>query len=131
MLLVETIIKKTKNKGIGLFANEFIAKGKIFWIYDDDFVKTWTLQEVEKMYELQRKFMYKYASVMNDLWYLCLDDCRFINHSNRPNTDVVDRQGSACVALRDIRKGVEITCDYRKICNLVRDRPSFFLRFSK
>ena len=45
--------------------------------------------------------------------YMCVDNARFINHSDTPNTKNV---GDDCAVTRDIQEGEELTCDYRTIC---------------
>ena len=45
-----------------------------------------------------------------NLYWLNLDDTRFINHSENPN---IETAGDADVALSDIEKGEEILIDYR------------------
>jgi len=44
---------------------------------------------------------------------MCVDNARFINHSDTPNTG---NDGYDCPVLRDIQKDEELTCDYREIC---------------
>jgi SET domain-containing protein len=47
---------------------------------------------------------------------LCIDNARFMNHADEPNTAGVHTAGAIDgydVATRDISKGEELTCDYR------------------
>ena len=44
---------------------------------------------------------------------VCLDDARFINHADAPNTADTEE---TTTALRDLAAGEEITSDYRSFC---------------
>ena len=64
--------------------------------------------------ELQR---YLYLDERSEKYIFCLDNARFMNHSEKPNTESVfpasDHFGHD-VASRDIAAGEELTCDYRE-----------------
>jgi hypothetical protein len=114
MIVIKTHIKETENKGIGLFASEFIPKETIWWKETPEFYKVITPEEYNSYTELQKEFCQTYTTVQKDgTRYLCVDNARFCNHSDAPNTGNI---GIDCWALRDIQKDEEITCDYREIC---------------
>ena len=46
-------------------------------------------------------------------WVVCIDDGRFINHADLPNTR---DDAETTVALCDLQPGTEITSDYRSFC---------------
>jgi len=110
MLLIETFLKETKEKGIGIFTNQDILKGDKIWYHDDFFVKTFTKNDIFWMNDISKSFIEKYAwSVDNETYYMSLDNERFINHSFNPN---VEEDGLFMVAIKNIKKGEELTCDY-------------------
>lgn len=114
MLLVKTFIKRAGHKGLGLFAREFIPKLAICWVHDPIFVKLITWKRYEKFSDVQKEFMHCYGTIRNGVWHLCIDDARFTNHSDNPNTA---EDGSKSYAIKNIKKGDEITCNYRDICD--------------
>jgi hypothetical protein len=113
MMTIETVVKEADGKGLGLFAVSPIKKGDIVWQYDEDFCKTFTQEQVEKMAAVQKAFVEKYAYVVpgnEGVWELDLDNGRFMNHSDEPNTAYDEQKGWAKC---NISAGEEITCDYR------------------
>jgi hypothetical protein len=113
MMTIETVIREAAGKGLGIFTVSFVKKGEIVWQYDENFCKTFTREQVEEMSPVQKSFIQKYAYVVpgnEGIWELDLDNGRFMNHSDNPNTEYDDQQGWA---IRDILAGEEITCDYR------------------
>src|ERR1017187_3300724 len=105
MIIVKTKLKETKNKGIGLFADQFIPKGEMGWKESVSFDKVISLNEYNSYSELQKDFYKTYCFVKKDgTLYMCADNARFINHSNTPNTGNI---GDDCLVLRDIQKDEE------------------------
>ncbi|MEK6917736.1 MAG: SET domain-containing protein [Nanoarchaeota archaeon] len=112
MLLVKTYLGKSKIHGLGLFAGEFIPKGKLVWefvpgfdfmIKDKDFKK---LPDVAKSFVLHFGYYEKNEKrhVINP------DNARFFNHSKNPN--VIDLTKTKSIAKRNIKKDEELTCNY-------------------
>lgn len=120
MLLVKTTIGKSSIHGIGLFADEFIKKGTIIWKFVPGFDLKFLDDEFKKMPEIAIDFIkkYEYLSKKSGLHILCMDNARFYNHSDNPNTtgiDIEDTEGEgADIAIRDIYPNEEITYDYIK-----------------
>lgn len=113
MLRVKTIVQPSPISGLGLFAAEPIKKGQQTWVFDDGLDIALPATILETLSELHRSFLLKYGFFSSDgaTLFQCLDDLRFINHSQGPNI------GSTLfedIALRDIDAGEELTCDYRK-----------------
>lgn len=115
MLLVKTRIGPSAIHGIGLFAAEFIPAGTHIWIFHDKFDQKYEKSVVDSLPGPCREQVYRYAYVnpRSGLWVLCMDDARYFNHSDDPNTTEVDdgREGIT-VASRDIKEGEEITYNY-------------------
>ena len=123
MTVVKTYLKETKDKGIGLFARESLSKGTIWWKEALDFDKIITADEYFVVHGIQLEFYNTYMFVKSDgTMYMCLDNARFINHSDNPNTI---NSGDDCITSRDIKQDEELTCDYREICDWCKDDLKF------
>ncbi|MEH2079969.1 MAG: SET domain-containing protein-lysine N-methyltransferase [Nostoc sp.] len=112
MLLVKTQIGLSEIHGIGLFAAQFIAKGTVTWQYHPDFDSAYSESDILRMPEPAREQFLKYAYYDKELelYILCSDDQRFINHEpDFPNIISTPRQD---VTARDIVPGEELLCDY-------------------
>lgn len=119
MLLVKTTIGPSILHGVGLFADQFIAKGAIIWRFVENFDLRFTKVELESSPEHAKEFLLRYAYLSHDTGYyvLCVDDARFYNHSDTPNTAGIDLDDTCNeggdIATKDIRAGEEITCNYK------------------
>jgi SET domain-containing protein len=117
MLLVKTVIKPSSIEGVGVFADEFIAKGTTTWEFDPSFDRIFSKEEFAAFPDYIQKFLqtYAYQSKITGGYVLDSDNGRFTNHSDTPNLGKVPVEGKEAytVALRDIRKGEELTLDYR------------------
>jgi uncharacterized protein len=112
MLRVKTVIGKSAIHGIGLFANQPVAKGEITWEYDPEFDTAFTEEQIARMPPPARDLFEKYAyyDKLLDKHILCADDQRFINHSSiHFNIRSTPRRDIAC---RKIDVGEELTCNY-------------------
>lgn len=113
MLLVKTKILASEINGIGLFADQFIEKGTIIF-QEDEYTITVQQNEFENLPEIQKQFFEHYGYKQSGVYKCSIDDDRFMNHSNCPNTDD-GFYPDKTIAARDIERGEEITCDYRVI----------------
>jgi len=101
----DVIIKSTKNKGRGLFALRYFKKGELIFSYKKGKVVTkkglskLTKWESDHLDELDR----------NRFEVMEKPAC-FVNHSCDPNTI---SKGRSYFTLKPIKKGEEITVDYR------------------
>ncbi len=112
MLLVKTYIDKSPIDGFGLFAAEAIKEGTRLWEWNWDFDRVVPLPVYKNV--PANSFIRKYGYMRKGSWYLCYDDARFMNHSNKPNIVCLDGYD---LAIRNIRKDEEITCDYSQFCD--------------
>lgn len=121
MLTIRTHVADAGEKGLGLFADEFIPAGKLVWKEDLSFdVRIPNKNLSDERFE----FLSTYGCLVGDEWQVCLDNARFINHSNNPNIKTVD--DTMCYATRDILIGEEITIDYLDICDYEKDKGLHF-----
>ena len=112
MLLVKTEIKQSEIHGTGLFANEFIAKGAVIF-KESLFTKHFTEDEYNSLPELQKQFIAHYCYFLGGVWRCSMDNDRFTNHSDTPNT--IEQDYYTTIAAVDINIGDEITADYSSI----------------
>jgi SET domain-containing protein len=103
-------------QGIGVIAIKNIPKGTdIFPDVNDEI--TWIDQKRITSLPSEMKRLYKDFCIAKGAKYGCPDSFNkinitwYLNHSERPNS-VLD-EGYRIIAARDIRKGEEITTDYR------------------
>lgn len=115
MMLVRTTLGASAIHGIGIFADEDIPAGAAIW--ESNFVLDMHIpeSEVSKLPPLAAEFVdiYAYPSLHKPgCMVLETDNGRFMNHTTTPNTNFSQKdKGYARVA---IKKGEEITCDYRE-----------------
>jgi len=111
MLLVKTRIDKSKSHGTGLFADQFIRKGTKTWKYHPKFDSSFTSKQINSLPSFAKKRLldFLYFDFKINKYILCCDDQRFINHSNKPN---IQSRPSFDIAMRNIKKGEELMCNY-------------------
>src|SRR6478752_3001763 len=96
MLLVPNYVGPSAIEGVGVFAAAPIAAGTVIWMPDE-----------------QRRFVERYGyphTLKPELTIVELDNGRFMNHSDDPNTAFTDP--AVGWTIRDIAEGEEITCNY-------------------
>lgn len=112
MLTVATRLGYSDVHGFGLFAESPINKGDLIWEYSEGFDLYVSLNDFEKMQPNMREFFARYGSLSIDQYYLmCLDNARFMNHSDDACIATVRDK---CYAKRFIQIAEELTCDYRE-----------------
>lgn len=99
------IVKKSKINKKGVFAVRDFKKGEIVLKWTPKFLGKF---EVEKLKNDQKHYIYKDGK---DKYLLMQSPEKFVNHSCEANTQV---KNHCDIAIRDIKKGEEITSDYGK-----------------
>lgn len=117
MLMIKTRLGESPIAGIGLFAAEPIAKGTVTWQFLQGYDRLLTSREMAAIPEPARSDLLEhvYLDAASGLFVLCIDNARFMNHADNPNTAGVHEDGKIegyDIATRDIAEGEEITCDY-------------------
>jgi uncharacterized protein len=112
LLQVSTFIAASPIEGVGVFAAEPIRKGAMIWRSDARFDLSIPMAEYRSAPRFLRQLFERYAYPSPDrpgfLVYE-VDNGRFMNHADSPNTDF-SRVGGWAIA--DIAAGEEITCNY-------------------
>lgn len=130
MLLVPTVRRNSEIHGIGVFAAEFIPKGRPTWRFTPGVDAALHPEVLDRIPAASRdQFMtYAYLDIRTGLYVLCADDARFMNHSADPavrgdyETEPVFGMD---IAARDIEVGEELTCDYATFDRVDRESLSF------
>lgn len=118
MLLVKTRLGQSLIEGTGLFAAEPIKAGTVTWRFMPGFDQIFTGKQIAALPDVARAAIetYTYVHPQSGLFVYCLDNARFMNHADDPNTAGVHISKSIegyDIATRDIETGEELTCDYR------------------
>ncbi len=111
MLLIQTYLDKSSIHGLGVFAGQFIRKGTKIWRFVEGFDRWYTPKQFARLPKPAREFIKHHGYRVDGEILLTADHDRHMNHSDAPNTYL--RNGYA-IAARNIRKGEEITNDYRE-----------------
>lgn len=115
MMLVPTYIAASAVEGVGVFAAASVEKGALIWKYDPSFDRlvpaNWLENAAAPMQEFLRKYAYPSPDDASQL-VIEIDNGRFMNHEDAPNTDF--RKIVEGYALRDIKAGEELTCNYNE-----------------
>ncbi len=119
MLLVKTKIAPSKIHGLGVFADEFIAKGTVTWRLAPGYDFFLTREEFDIFPPAaQEHFLnYCYIDSHTEMYVLCFDNEKFMNHSDEPNIIEGGFQsdfGIVDISARDIHPGEELVCNYRE-----------------
>lgn len=103
----DVVIKKSQigqfPSGKGVFANKDFKKGEVVIQYH---LQPLTQEKWEKLPEGEKEFTHTHWGQT----YLYSEPERYVNHSDKPNT-YQDLEKKQDIALRDIKKGDEITTD--------------------
>ena len=92
--------------GKGVYANRDFKKGEVVIKYN---LKPLAEKEFENLPESEKMFTHTHWGTIN----LYSEPERYVNHSDNPNT-YQDLINQCDIALRDIKKGEEITSDATK-----------------
>ena len=110
MLLVKTYLDKSPIHGIGVFAGESIRKNTKIWRFVIGFDRYYSRKQLAKLPKPAREHIKLHAYQWGKEILLSMDYDTFMNHSKNPNTYF---HNGYVIARCDIRKGMEITNDYR------------------
>jgi uncharacterized protein len=109
MLLVETYLAESPNKGLGLFSKNFIPKDTIIWKFVEGFDIRVHEDEYKLLSDIQKKSVDTYFWKEGNYLYSSCDHSVFQNHSINPNSI---EDGEDMKAARDIFPNEEILVNY-------------------
>jgi|SRR3989344_1309729 len=102
----DVIVKTSKIHGKGVFANKNFKKGEVVIKYN---LKQLTKKEFGSLSDKEKH----YTTLQEDKYWLFPSPERYVNHSCEPNV-LPNFKKKGDFAVKDIKKGDEITTDYRK-----------------
>jgi uncharacterized protein len=116
MFIVQTYVGPSPIHGMGCFAGENLTTGQPIWQFARGLDLVVPFDQIAAAPKAFRDYMDMYAYISPQVqggMVLSCDHAKFLNHSDNPNTDI---QGETTLARRALKKGEEITCDYRICC---------------
>ena len=121
MLKVKTYVSESKIHGKGLFSKQFIPKGTIVWKFDPDSDIVITKDDWDYIIKKFKKLIIfmnieQYSWKDEDNIYICIDDCKYMNHSETNNLSAPIKN-TLLVANRNIEIGEELTENYYEFGN--------------
>jgi uncharacterized protein len=111
MLIVKTKVAQSPIHGIGVFAEEFIKSGSIIWQWHEGIDQRISAELVNSLPKICQEVFKRYSWVEDGVYNVCIDNEKYINHSDNPNCIFID-EGNTAIAARNIDIGEEITQDY-------------------
>jgi len=117
-MLFDTYVAPSKIEGLGLLANVDIPADTRIWRLDPGFDLTLTDEKLETLPEWHKQYFLRYCYKHRGLYFFCIDNARFMNHSETPNTKE-KRDGT--YSINAILKGEEIVCNYANMGEFVED----------
>lgn len=126
----------TAGAGLGLFATRLIPRGTVWWKATPENCIRVSRRQYEVLFESQLASspwsqglldaiqIFGYINDDDDELIVAVDDSRFVNHSEHPNSDGgPEDPNNHSMATRDIQPGEEITEDYRTYGKSAWDMP--------
>lgn len=117
MMLIPTQVKPSPIHGLGLFTTAPVPKGTPIWRFQPGFDHIFSPQQFAALPLIAQKHTRWFCFVSKADGHVILsgDHACFINHSDPPNTGAPDHATDpvTTIALRDLKEGEEITCNYR------------------
>jgi hypothetical protein len=122
MMMVETELRPSSIHGLGVFLREPVRKGALIWRFDARIDRVYGEDEIASLPAHVRRFLRVYCTwhAPTGLHVLCGDHGRHVNHSDAPTTVSAGISFGEDHAAMDLQAGVEITSDYRTICDRYR-----------
>lgn len=116
MLKVRTYLATSAVHGIGIFADENIARGTVIWEFNPHVDLVYTPDEWSALSasisEQSMAALMRYSYKENGNHYLCLDNAQFMNHCTKQFNVENELAHNLMYARFDIREGEELLCNY-------------------
>ncbi len=123
MYIVKTYLDRSAIEGIGVFAGEDIADGTRVWTLVEGFDQVLSPDHVKTLPQAARDYITRYAYLLDGMIHFNADHGKFTNHDDNANTKTLP--DGDVVACRAIRRGEEITCNYREFDALSQEKLEF------
>lgn len=122
MMLIKTYLAPDRYGGQGLFSHEDVQAKDVIFKFCFSKTRFISVNEYFSMDEAEKKDVEKHSypcfaphddPPMIGL-LLNLDNGKYMNHSDTPNTGHHPDNDELCIALRPIKQGEELTCNYNE-----------------
>jgi SET domain-containing protein len=128
MYVVDVEVSQSPINGQGVFASSDIPKGKIVWLFQQDYDQRLTNNAFQKLPSDKREYLSHtaYFSPWSNLWVFPPenDPAEYTNHSDEHNLSVVFDESVSpepyFVANKNIQAGEEITNNYHDFDKITR-----------
>ena len=115
MFLVETYVCTSNIDGVGLYTKHDILAGTVAAKWNSDVDRVFDDSVFKSLPDIVQQYIHKHGTKDNrGRWKLGMDGDQYINHSTEPN---LLRKDDKLIAIKTIRSGQELTCDYRPFRN--------------
>ncbi len=132
MLAIQAFTAPDQHGGKGLFADQAVFKGDTVRRYNSALTRIYSLREYQNALSeggvhaasLKNHSYPAEAFINGDKVRVLLRDNdigTYMNHSDEPNVGAHASRAGVMVALRNIRPGEELTCDYRRFVSNLSD----------
>ena len=116
-MYVKTKVAISNIHGLGVFADQFIPAGTTIWKYTPGFDQKFTRNQILRLPKTAQIYLavYAYLSKKSGLYVFPVDNGKYFNHSETPNTYSHYHHGEGEVVTRavtDIWLGDELTDNY-------------------
>jgi SET domain-containing protein len=112
MLMCKNKLAPSDIHGLGVFTEEFIPKGEVIWEWHEGIDRCVSPSVVDALPTNCQQIFKRYSWVEHGSYIICIDNEKYINHSDNPNC-VFTPDGNKAIAARDIKSGEEITQNYK------------------
>jgi hypothetical protein len=111
MMIVQNFVAASPIHGVGLYCGEDLEAGRVVYVFDPAVDIRMDRQQIQAKGPMFARFMriFAYEDLDHGHLYISVDNSKFMNHSENPNTLWDREKGWTC---RPIAKGEELTCDY-------------------
>ena len=119
MLLIKVKPGISSIHGLGLFADQFIAKGTRVWQFSPILDREIPVQDFVKLSKLEQEYLlfYGFLSKKSGNYHLSFDNVKFINHAMPGNIisdlSAINEIEYPLIASSDIQPGEELTQNYK------------------
>lgn len=117
MMHIKYKLDKSKNHGIGLFADENISKEQLIYTASPVLDVNITQEQFDCLEKSEQDEIqyWGFWDDINNFWHVDFDVSKFINHSEDSNVTQDPTYAVAyLIATRDIKRGEELTQNYKE-----------------
>ena len=108
MMLVRTYVAQSEIQGLGVFAGEFVPAGRQLWVLNPKFDIFVHANEIPMLPAHMQDYVARYSYPHLEIDGVRIVDCddgKFMNHSDRPNTDFHIFDRGPCARRHRRRRG--------------------------